>query len=411
MNTAIEKKVRNSRQSLSAVAKQKIEQACQKVLSFAEASDYEGYSKFDAFNSPILKALSLNNRYVRLFWSQLVMRFPLNLRTPLLVRKSKNPKGMALFALAYLNLYRFYQEESYLSKAQYCLDWLQNNHSHGYSGYCWGYNFDWQDMGFYAPKYMPNCVVTCFVGRSFVQAYETIGERHYLDIARSAVDFILRDLKVLYESDDMLCVSYAPVDMTMAVMDVSALASALMAKIYEHTGEEMLKHEARRLMNYVVDKKTDYGAWYYTHPPKDSHITHDNYHTGYIVDAILDYSDATADKTFMDSYFRGLEYYNKNLFLNNGAPKFMSDQVYPFDIHGAAQGIITFCKAARFDEKYVRRACNIANWAMTNMQDQKEGCFYYQKRRLYTKKFTLMRWCNSWMARALSELILLDAGF
>jgi hypothetical protein len=35
----------------------------------------------------------------------------------------------------------------------------------------------------------------------------------------------------------------------------------------------------------------------------------------------------------------------------------------------------------------------------------KKGYFYYQKKRFYTKRFTLMRWCNGWMSRALSQLI------
>ena len=31
----------------------------------------------------------------------------------------------------------------------------------------------------------------------------------------------------------------------------------------------------QRLMLWVVDKQKDYGAWFYTPPAKDSHITHD----------------------------------------------------------------------------------------------------------------------------------------
>ena len=44
-----------------------------------------------------------------------------------------------------------------------------------------------------------------------------------------------------------------------------------------------------RLVRYVVSKQTDEGAWFYAEPPSASHITHDNYHTGFILDAILVY--------------------------------------------------------------------------------------------------------------------------
>jgi hypothetical protein len=39
------------------------------------------------------------------------------------------------------------------------------------------------------------------------------------------------------------------------------------------------------------------------------------------------------------------------------------------------------------------------------MQHPKKGYFYYQKNRYFKTPFTLMRWSNGWMARALSELV------
>ena len=107
----------------------------------------------------------------------------------------------------------------------------------------------------------------------------------------------------------------------------------------------------------------------------------------------------------MANYKRGLEYYKDNLFLENGSPKWMNDKVYPLDSHGAAQGIISFVKAAQFGEQYENKARTIALWIISNMQNKKNGYFYYQKHRFYTKRFTLMRWCNAWMARALAMLM------
>jgi hypothetical protein len=33
------------------------------------------------------------------------------------------------------------------------------------------------------------------------------------------------------------------------------------------------------------------------------------------------------------------------------------------------------------------------------------GRFHYQETRWYRKRFTLLRWCNAWMARALAHLL------
>jgi rhamnogalacturonyl hydrolase YesR len=386
-----------------------IKQSCERVLAYAEAQDYIGYGKFDALNSPFLKAASLNNKWLRLIASQVIKQSPVNLRPLFGVRRFKNPKGMGLFARAYLNLYRTYGEEHYLHRANDCLSWLAENAAQGYAGYCWGYNWDWQDLGFLARFGSPNCVVTAFVGQALLDAYECTGDKSYLAMAASCLNFVRHDLKVLYEDEAMKCVSYVPSnDIRMVVMDVSALAGALMARVYHHTDEKGLATEARKLVNYVVDKQTDYGAWFYTHPPGDSPVKHDNYHTGFILDAILDYELATGDDSFRSAYQRGLNFYTENLFLPNGAPKWMSHKTYPFDIHGAATGIGTFSRAACYgDKSYIDHARRVANWAIENMQAP-AGYFYYQKGRFWAKKYTLMRWCNAGMAYGLSSLLLTE---
>jgi hypothetical protein len=407
------------------------------TLRYAESQEYRGYNKHDALNSPLLHALALENRWLRLLFIQLVMRCPFNPRPLLRVQKTINPKGMSLFCRAYLALHelattspeiftadsasgdalqrkeagtqrtKFDARTEWLAKARHCLDWLADHsvQDRGFSGHCWGYPYDWQDVGFFAPSGMPNCVVTCFVGRAFVHAYELTGESSYLDVARSACAFLLNDLTVLHDTPEMLCVSYAPVNMNWVVMDTSALAGSLLAKVSQHSHTSELKYQARRLLNYVVDKQTEYGAWYYSHPPEGSHITHDNYHTGFILDSILDYADATGDQTFLPNYRRGLDFYKEKLFLSTGAPKWMHDTIYPQDIHGSAQGIITFSKAARFGREYGHLAEKIAQWTLANLYNRREGYFYYQRGRFLTKTFTLMRWCNAWMAWAIASLL------
>ena len=76
------------------------------VLDAAHEKDYSGFSKFDALNSPSLNALSLNSKWLRLAFTQLVKESPINLRPLLGVKESRNPKGIALFARASLSLYK-----------------------------------------------------------------------------------------------------------------------------------------------------------------------------------------------------------------------------------------------------------------------------------------------------------------
>lgn len=374
---------------------------CRRSLSWARERDYTGWEKHDALNSPLLAALSLGMKWPRIFAIQAVMRSPVNLRRLLCVKPHKNPKGVALFARAWLNLYSVTGEKDCLEEAKGLLDWLLDNPADGnWPGTSWGYPYPWQDTGFYASPGLPNRIVTYFAGRALVHGYEVTGDKRYLDGALKAVRFILQAPKVLDESDDMLCLSYVPVEMiSMAVMDVSALCGALCAMVGRHTEDESLTVEARRLVNWVVDKQTDYGAWYYTHPSGDSHITHDNYHTGEIMDALLEYEQYSGDQNFREAYSSGLDYYRENLFTPDARPKWMNDREYPYDIHGYSQGIITFALAGD-----IEFAGKVADAVIDDMWNEPEGRFYYQKRRTWTMTYTPMRWAQGWMAYAMSTL-------
>jgi hypothetical protein len=160
--------------------------------------------------------------------------------------------------------------------------------------------------------------------------------------------------------------------------------------------------EAGRLVRYVVSKQTAYGAWYYAEPPKDSHITHDNYHTGFILDALLGYGNWAKSTEFDDAYRRGLIFYRDRLFEPDGAPRFMHDRKYPFDIHGAAQGIITFALAQTAVKEGAELSRKILEWTLENMYDRETRWFYYQKHRRYRTHVRLLRWCQAWMAWAIA---------
>lgn len=374
---------------------------CQSALAWACARGYTGYNKHDGLNSPFLRTLSLNNKWLRIAFIQAVMRSPVNIRPLLGVRKVRNPKGIALFARAWLNLFRLTGEEECRSEAEHLLRWLLENPSTGFPGLSWGYHYPWQDLGFFAPPRFPNRIVTYFVGRALVDAFETLGDKRYLAAAEQAVIFLLTAPKILYEDEARVCLSYVPdANITMAVMDVSALCGALCAMVGKHTGNEVFLRQAGRLLRYVVDKQTAAGAWFYTHPPGDSRITHDNYHSGEIVDALREYEVYTGDVSFKPAYQRGLDFYRAHLFTENLRPKWMHDREYPHDIHGYAQGILTFTIAGELE-----RAARIAQSALEDMWDAREARFFYQKHRFYTVRFTLMRWCQAWMTQALSAFL------
>ena len=378
---------------------------CLRSLEWARRRNYTGYSKFDALNSPLLRTMSGNSRMLRSGMVFGMSRMPINIRPALLVGQGQNPKGLALFARAYFNMYQVLGDEGLKEEGLRLLDVLLGlSQRDKYSGHCWGYNHPWQNVAFYIPANEPNCVVTCAVGQAFLQGYELTNKPEYLEVCQSAASFILKDLRHIDVGPGKWCCSY-DLHSDWKVVNVNALASAYLAQLYRHCGKSYYKAVAQAMMRWVIGQKTAYHAWYYTDPPDASRITHDNYHTGFILDSLQDYLAVIPEPEVATAWRNGLAFYKGKLFTPHHEPKWMYDRIWPHDIHGAAQGVITFarsCHAERLNLEFARR---ILNWTLRNLYEPRASRFYYQQGKSWTKKYTLMRWCQGWGTYAISVFL------
>ena len=374
------------------------------VLENAARSGYLGHSKFDGLDSPLTRALSFGWWPLRIAWTQIVMRSPWNIRPLLLVRKACNPEAPALFARANLDMHAAGYGEDCLRRAEACLKWLANNVSPAskeYHGVCWGYTHAWQSPGFYQPPGFPNCYISVICAGALLHGYQATGNDLYLDLARRTADFILMDLPVLFEDNNVKCIGYVPKMRTqMQVININALSAALLARLHALTGEDDLLTQARKLMAFVVSQQTDYGAWFYSVDRRYDLVTHDNYHTGMILDSLMEFLAVTESPAAAAALAKGLAFYREHLFLPDGAPKWTNESVLPHDVHGSAQGILTFSLAGDLDT-----AIRVARWAVKSFY-KGHGDFSYQTRKILKKRFTLMHWCNGWMARGMAALAL-----
>jgi hypothetical protein len=374
-----------------------------RVFETARATDYEGYSKHDALNAPWLERAAGSSRLRRLVATQVVTRSPVDIRPVVGVRKARNAKGISLFARALLARHRMTRSEPDAAEARQLLDWLVARPSPSGLGTAWGYPYPWQDVGFFAPRHFPNRVVTSFVVEALLDGYETLGEPRYEAAAGEAVRFLLDAPRTLFEDEQRRCVSYVPDEaVDWIVMDVSALAGGAAARLGALRGDDPLLEEAGRLVRYVVSKQTAEGAWFYAEPPSASHLRHDNYHTGFILDSILSYGDAARSDEFEDAYERGVEFYRTRLFEPDGAPRYMSDQRWPVDVHGCAQGVLTFSLRQARRGEGGEQAAKVLDWTIQNMWDPRSGWFCYQKRRGFRTRIRELRWCQAWMAWAIA---------
>ena len=379
---------------------------CLKTMDWTERRGYAGYGKFDALNSPILHRIAGKSALRRSAIIYLVSRAPFNLRPLLGVEKRQNPKALALLARTCFILHTLTEDEAWTTKARRLLSrLLELSQLESYAGHCWGAEHPRANPRLGAEPYFPGAVVTCEVTHAFLDAFERTRAEEYLDVAKSAAQFITRDLDVMEEGESGLCLSYAPGYPT-KVINSNAKTACVLARLAATTGDEKLDAMARSIMTWVLSRQTESGAWFYADPDTASHVKHDNYHTAFVLNSILQFVLDTKDRSSVDAYDRGLRFYEENLFLPSGAPKWRHDRLYPLDVKGAAQGILTFCLASQIHPGKEVIAERIGKWMIDKMWNP-EGRFYYQKGRFWTKKYTLIRWCQAWTCYALTTLALL----
>lgn len=366
----------------------------ERLKSFCEAQEFKGWDPYDGLNSKLFQGIPLlpGSRWARLAWIQFFKRSPVNLRALCLVGKEYNPKGIGLFLHGYCNLYKAEPKKEYLEVIHDLAKKVIEMQSKGYSGACWGYNFDWQARAFFQPKYTPTVVATTFVASALIEAFEVTDEKAYLDVAVTSKDFILNDLNRTYDSDGDFSFSYSPLDQSQ-VFNASLLGSRLLAQIFRYTNEQQLLTEARKSIAFCCKYQQQSGEWSYGTLPFHQWI--DNFHTGYNLECIAVYQEIAQDYSFAANLENGLIYYLTNFFTTEGIPKYFNDKVYPVDIHATSQLIITLSRLGRWTENKML-VDRVLSWTIEHMQD-KRGYFYYQLKRTGNSKIPYMRWAQAWM--------------
>ena len=375
-----------------------------KLLRYCLDQGWEGHDPFDGLNSRLFQAVPLfrNHKLFRITFLQFNKKSPWDFRDILGVQKGKNPKGLGLFLLALLDLHKIYPRADYLELIEQFIHWLKEESSLGYSGYCWGYNFDWQSRAFFLPARTPTVVNTSFIGRAFLRAYEVLGRKECLEIARSACDFILEDLN-RKEDEKGLCFSYSPLDKYF-VHNATALASSLLAMTFEKTGEQKLARMAKKSIEYVIAHQSVKGAWAYGEDAIAQKTGTDNFHTGFILESLKIYAESAHDDEYRENIQKGLAFYQENYFLRDGTPKYYHNKLFPIDIHSAAQAIVTLVQLKDYGAN--QSLCQrVVLWMIECMQDKK-GYFYYQKNRLFMNRIPYIRWNQAWVLRALAAYLL-----
>lgn len=374
--------------------------AALELVAFCRANDWGGYDPYDALNSRLFGAVPfLDFRLARVAFTQALKRLPVNIRPLMLIPKKQNPKALALFISALLNLRRtgLVQDEAMLHQLA---DLLIAAKSAGQAHFCWGYSFPWQTRTVLVPSGSPNLVCTTFAANALLDLFEVLGDGRYLDIACSAADYIANEL-FWTEGESVASFDYPLPGCRSRVHNANLLAAALLLRVESLCHTSCYATSAMQAARYSVGCQRADGSWPYGELVSQQWV--DNFHTGFNLCALRRIGEYAATDEFHESLQRGFEFYRRTFFLKNGAPKYFQDRAYPFDVHSVAQSLITLVELKAFSTQALSLANAVFDWAMANLRDP-SGYFYYRKLPWLTIKINFMRWSQAWMLLALSVL-------
>jgi uncharacterized protein len=360
---------------------------------------YEGLNASRRIVTP-LKGRPLGRRLL----IQAVKRSPVDLRPLLRIRPEPNGAAVAwiVSALARNGFMDTDRARALLGETVLLLDRLRLA---GHTEPCWGYPFDVQTRVFFYSRRQPNTIATAFAGHGLLDAHAVLGDAELLERARGAGRFFLRRVPQTPTGDGAYF-GYLPGDRT-PIHNSNLLAASLLARLSAlQPDADGFADAAAEAVRYTVARQRNDGSWPYGELPNLGWI--DNFHTGYVLDALLICADAgVAAAEAYEAWRKGLAYYRSALVGEDGTPKYYPERAYPLDAQSAAQAIQTLSLAARRDPSCADLAWRVFGFSLRHMYSA-DGLPIFQRHRHWTNRSPHFRWVVAPTLLALSHLHAID---
>lgn len=372
------------------------------LIDYCESETFQGYDPYDTLNSPF--NFTVFGKWGPAIAIQIQKRNPVNLRPLLGIQKGYNPKGMGLFLKAYALFFQKTGDKKYLEKAAWLFDWLITNYTTGYAGKCWGYNFDWANPDGYLPAYTPSVVVTSFVADGIYEYYKISANPLAKEALLSAADYINDNIPVTKLPQGL---SFAYTHLSQGCCyNASLLAAEILARADAINNHARWETTINQAIDFVLSKQKPGGEWWYSYNADNGKERKQiDFHQGFVLVSLYNLNNLLRNrrKDINSAIEKGLKYYRKCQFQDNGQSLWRIPKKWPVEIHNQAQGIITFSLLKQYNASYAEFAKTIAGWTIHNMQDE-AGFFYYRKYPFFSNRIPFIRWSQAWMMLALAVL-------
>jgi hypothetical protein len=373
----------------------------QRLEHWGRERQWRGSDPYDGLNSSRRAVAPLKRRALgRRLLTQAVKRSPVDLRPLLGIPPGASPAALAWVASAYARG-GFIEPAAAEARLRETLRALNAARCQDYDEPCWGYHFDVQSRVFFYSSRTPNSIATAFAGLALLDAHAALGEAELLAEASRVGDFFLRHVPQQADQPGAYF-GYLPGDRS-PIHNSSLLVASLLARLAAAGGEDRFAEPAAAAVLHATARQRADGSWPYGERPNLDWV--DNFHTGYVLDALRACADAgVAAAAAEAAWRRGLDYYRRELFLADGTPKYYPHKVHPIDAQCVAQGIQTLSIAAPLDPAAGEMAWRVLGFALRRMR-RRDGLPLFQRRRFWSNRAVHPRWVAAPLLLALSHLL------
>jgi hypothetical protein len=387
----------------SGIAPTGLSEAIVRIRRWGEARDWRGYDPYDALNTPFETLLTLGRPLGRRALTQAVKLSPLNLRPVLRIAPTWNGKALALVASGYARLFAADSgDERAHAQASRWLTWLVEHPTAPGSALGWGYPFKVQTRFFGYARETPNAIATSFVIQALLDGHELLGDERWGEAAVGACEFLSREL--LFDEEGRTYFCYLPAEREL-VHNANLLACAAISRTADLVGRESLRETVESALRASLAAQRPDGSWPYAEGA--GHAWVDNFHTGYVLESVAICARSLPD--LREPLTRGLAYWQQELFLEDGTPKYTPESIYPLDAHCYATAIDTWLAVRDLHPGAMQTAERTARLLLERMLDP-VGYVHFQRTRFWTNRVPFVRWTTAPTFRALAGLQLVGGS-
>jgi hypothetical protein len=209
-------------------------------------------------------------------------------------------------------------------------------------------------------------VVTSFVCQGIFEYYKVTKSQKAAEVIKSASEYILNDI-ICSETKEGVCFSYTE-EKAEYCYNASVLAAELLAMRYVLSPSVEIYDKIVSALDFLLVHQCDDGHWNYSLDINTgSESKQIDFHQGFVLCSIAHIKELLnlSDDRIDASIIKGLEYYRKEQFFDDGRSLWRVPKEYPVEIHNQAQGIITFSEFADVNHEYLPFAKKIAEWTIS----------------------------------------------